>query len=483
MRIFLRPGALLLCLLLCFPALCLAGQQSPCTVDFDLLTSLNGDCVGWLYQPQSGLNQPVMRHETDDWYYERAFDGVKVYQMGSVYLHAQDSLSDPVIVLHGQAREEGCLSALPAMREQQAFDRQSQFWLLTPAGHFQASAFACLDISEKELESCLPAEEPFAQWLEQVLAQSLVRPDPQSLPRQGDRLLMLAARHLNGTVTLVMARLSAAMEAAPDAPNLSKLALDSAETFNGMVNAGPAGRLMLYAQNDPLYANMRYESAIRNGDHRDFGGGGCGPTAMAIIVANLVEPENLPLLGQYAQSGLGYLFCPCSVNRVYCNHTHVPYQLATPAEYLRYLPVAMGDFAAGNNQWGFVARRVNTQGTNIHFADYVCEAYGLRSTPVNGLESALELMKTKTGEGMILTCALRGSPYTNNSHFVVITGVDDTYFYVLDPLRRTAQDYAKTDKREILEVLEPGVTRIRLTDFARSDLSPVSYITRGDAQP
>ncbi|MDD5898470.1 MAG: hypothetical protein PUE14_11245, partial [Clostridia bacterium] len=124
-----------------------------------------------------------------------------------------------------------------------------------------------------------------------------------------------------------------------------------------------------------------------------------------------------------------------------------------------------------------------TQGTNIHFADYVCEAYGLRSTPVNGLESALELMKTKTGEGLILTCALRGSPYTNNSHFVVITGVDDTYFYVLDPLRRTAQDYAKTDKREILEVLEPGVTRIRLTDFARSDLSPVSYITRGDAQP
>jgi hypothetical protein len=199
---------------------------------------------------------------------------------------------------------------------------------------------------------------------------------------------------------------------------------------------------------------------------------------MAIIAANLVEKENLPLLGAHAKNELGNLFCLCSVNRVYCNHSHVPYRLQTPEEYLRYLPVAMGDFATGNNQWEYVARRVDSQGTNVRFVDYVCEAYGLSMTPVNGLEAALEMMKEKTGEGLILLSALRGSPYTNNSHFVVLTGVDEEYMYILDPLRRTEEEYLKTDSRGILEFLSPGVTRIPLELYARSDLSPVCYISR-----
>jgi len=265
--------------------------------------------------------------------------------------------------------------------------------------------------------------------------------------------------------------------------NLTKRTLDAAETRNGMVDAGPAGQMMYYAQNDPLYDLMRYESAIRNDVHRDFGGGGCGPTAMAIIAANLVEPDRLPTLGRYALNPLGTLFCPCSVNRVYCDHSHVPYQLQTPEEYLRYLPVAMGDFAAGNNVWEFTARRANSQGTNVHFVDYVCEAYDLSLTPVGGLEAALELMKEKTGEGLILTSALRGSPFTNSSHFVVITGVDEEYFYVLDPLCRTKEEYQKTDTREILELLSPGVTRIRIADYAKSDLSPVYYISPNSSHP
>jgi hypothetical protein len=277
---------------------------------------------------------------------------------------------------------------------------------------------------------------------------------------------------------MVMSVLKPVVYTGEEEIDLSKMQLDAAETVSGYVDAGPAGEMMYYAQNGPLFGEMRYESAMRSGSYRDFGGGGCGPTAMAIIVANLVDTEELPLIGQHAKTELGNLFCPCSVNRVYCDHTHMPYRMETPEEYLRYLPVAMGDFAAGNNQWEYVARRVDSQGTNVRFVDYVCEAYGLSMPPVNGLEAALEMMKEKTGEGLILLSALRGSPYTNNSHFVVLTGVDEEYMYVLDSLRRTEEEYLKTDSRGILELLSPGVTRIRLSDYARSDLSPVCYISR-----
>lgn len=473
MRISKRIRALLFCLLLCLPSLAHAAV----TVDFDYLQTLNEDCVGWLYQPESGLNQPVMQHETDGWYHERAFDQTRVYKMGSAYLLAKASTADPVIVVHGQARAEGCLSVIPEWAGQEVFDQRSPFRFLTPEGSALAEPFACLTVEERHLNSWLPGAQPFEDWLEQVQTECQAQAASSLLPTADDRLLFIAAHHLNGNVTLLMTRLTPDA-AAGDPINLTKMALDAAETANGLVDAGPAGQLMYYAQNDPLYAAMRYESAIRNDVHRDFGGGGCGPTAMAIIAANLVSPDDLPLLGAYASNPLGNLFCPCTVNRVYCDHSHVPYRLETPDEYLRYLPVAMGDFAAGNNQWEYVARRVNSQGTNIRFVDYVCEAYGLSMTPVTGLESALELMKTKTGKGFILTSALRGSPYTNNSHFVVITGVDEEYFYVLDPLRRTEEEYAKTDSRELLELLSPGVTRIRLEDCARSDLSPVCYISK-----
>lgn len=474
-----RFAALLLCFLLCFPAF---GCAKGFMVDFDLLASLNPDCVGWLYQPESGLNQPIMRHETDDWYHERAFDQIKVYQMGSVYLHAEASLSDPAIVLYGQAREEGCLSLLPEWREQETADQRPTFHLLTPSGDHQADVFACLTVEKGELENWLPGSGPFDAWLERILSASLIQSGASALPQADDRLLLIAGSHLNGSTTLVLCKLMPSARTEADPVNLTKMTLDAAQTHNGMVDAGPAGQLMYYAQNDPLYDRMYYESAVRNDVHRDFGGGGCGPTAMAMIAANLVDQEDLPVIRQYAKEALGTLFCSCSVNRVYCDHSHVPYQLQTPEEYLRYLPVAMGDFAAGNNQWDFLARRTNSQGTNVRFVDYVCEAYGLSMEPVSGLEAALELMKEKTGEGLILTSALRGSPYTNSSHFVVITGVDEEYFYVLDPLRRTEEEYQKTDKRGILELLSPGVTRIRLENCGRSDLSPVCYISRSDGK-
>ncbi len=451
-------------------------------VDFELLEQLNPDCAGWLYQPESGLSAPIMQDETDDWYRDRAFDETKVYQTGSIYMHAKESLDDRFVILRGQARKEGSLRLIADWQQQETYDQRKAFRILTPQGDMQADIFACVLVPEmRHLKEWYPPETRWKIpcWLKDTaLPGSLIQCDALSMPDENDRILFIVGEHLNDSCTVVMARLRPIVYTTSERINLTKTLLDSRETQNGLAQVGPAGELMIYAQNDPLYAAMRYESAIRNGVHRDFGGGGCGPTAMAMIAANLLEPEELPALQQYAKNGLGTLMCPCSVNRVYCNHLCVPYLLETPEEYLRYLPIAMADFAAGNNAWDIVARRVDSQGTHTRFIDYVAEAYGLKAEPVGDLDAAIALMKEKTGEGFVLTSALRGSPYTNSSHFVVIAAVDDEYVYILDSLRRTEEEYAKTDGRKLLEIVSPGVTRIRLEDYVRSDLSPVCYITK-----
>ncbi|MBR6569282.1 MAG: hypothetical protein IKK75_02400 [Clostridia bacterium] len=479
-----RLAALVMIAVLCPIAACMAQvtvEDVRTTVDFELLSQLNPECIAWLYQEESGLNRPVMQNKDDEYYHERGFDGTKIYKTGSAYMLWEDSLSDQVVVIRGQARTEGAFSVIPEWCEQEISDQRSPFRLLTPDGDYHAEVFACLSIEARDMADWYPPEDgaAFEAWADKVLEASLIEAGG-AWPVAGDRMMFVAGLHLNGKCTLLMTTLDEiAYEAEAELP-LIKRELDMAETVSGMKNAGPAGELMYYAQNDPLFAEMRYESAIRSGSYRDFGGGGCGPTAMAIIVANLVEKEQLPLLGQHAKSELGNLFCPCSVNRVYCDHTHVPYQLETPEEYLRYLPVAMGDFAAGNNEWDLVARRTKSQGTNIRFVEYVTQVYGLTMTPVGELAEALEIMRSNPGEGLVLISALAGSAMTNSSHFIVLTGVDDEYFYMFDPMYRTAEEYRKTDKKRVIDVVEPGVVRMRLSDSYRSDLTPVYYFTRGE---
>ncbi|MDO4484243.1 MAG: hypothetical protein Q4C54_07380 [Clostridia bacterium] len=56
-----------------------------------------------------------------------------------------------------------------------------------------------------------------------------------------------------------------------------------------------------------------------------------------------------------------------------------------------------------------------------------------------------------------------GSPYTGGGHYMVAAAADDTYIYILDPYMK--EDYSKTDKRHVIEVLEPGLLRVKIADW------------------
>ena len=64
------------------------------------------------------------------------------------------------------------------------------------------------------------------------------------------------------------------------------------EDFSGIVEVPGKGPMRYYAQNDPLWQDMAYERAETQ-SRRPFGDGGCGPTAGAMAIANLVPEEEL----------------------------------------------------------------------------------------------------------------------------------------------------------------------------------------------
>ncbi|MCI5956702.1 MAG: class B sortase [Clostridiales bacterium] len=449
------------------------------TVDFSYLQALNPECVGWLYQEGTSYSHPVLQSTDNDKYERRSFDG-SALKGGSLCLDAAASpaLEDAFTLLYGDTRDDGPFALLKEYMEQETYDAQAPLRFLTPAGDWQVEVFACVDSSTSASDSWRPPEEisgaSLKQWYRALRSQSQVQTSASALPGEDERVLAMVGKRNNNKCTLVYGTLRPIRYTGGQSFDLVKRELDSRETTSGLKDVGSLGQMMVYAQDDPIWDRMRYESGSSQ-YFRRFGGGGCGPTAVAMALANLVPAEELPKLGLATESELGVLFCTCSVNRNFCNRQHVPYRLSTPQEYLRYLPVAVANFAAGNNRWGVVARRGNAYGTSMRFLEPLCSVFDIEVTPTRSIDEALEAVSSAPGRCMVIASATRGSPFTKTSHFLLIAGADEEYFYILDPLPRDS--YKSMDRYDIVEVLSPGVARIRLENASLSLLFPSSILS------
>lgn len=472
-----RLAALILAALMCLGAAA-SAQEAGWTADFDFLQSLDAHVCAYLYSDQPALSRPVVHSEQNGDYLRRSIEGTSA-RGGTLAVDAACAadFSDPVTYVYGS--RTGDLAPLDFL------DADMLTWmtadsltltLLTPEGRYEMIPFAGLATRQNDAESwrvpSLPDRAALEEWLENLAQEGVYG------PRAGDAwdkkwvALVTEASSPTSRRYVLYAYLEPLPDAGSDARDAVKAGLDGRETRTYTTDVGPWTDVVIYAQNDPLWSEMRYESEWVS-VYRNFGGGGCGPTAAAMILANMVDAVSLPRMALYNANPLGCLFCPCSVNRLYCDGSHAPYRLQTAEEYLRYLPVAVANFATGNNRWNLLAREGSNYGSNLKFLAPLCSLFGLEVRSPDSLEEAVEALRD--GNAMALGCTVRGDPFTNSSHFVVLAWADEEYLYILDPLRR--DDYRATDKYGVLEVLSPGVVRVSLRRALGYTFSPLYLIT------
>lgn len=436
------------------------------TVNFDDLRLLNDQVVGWLYQEGTGINDPVSRGDDNKYYLKRAFNKTNDYE-GSLFLDCFNSAdwSDKALTIFGyHVVENELFSSFPSYAEQSYYNLHPSMLLMSPAGDYQVDLFGYVETTMRDGDSWqVPTgltDATLAAWLGKLKTRSLITPKKESLPTAEDQILTLVAisRSTGGGRYVLYGRLRKTRQQGQSAADVTKLAMDQRVTENGYVTINGVGTYMVYAQNDPLWSDLRFE-ASGSSKTRRFGQGGCGPTAAAMAVVNLVGVNELPILSDFASETLGYTFCTCSVNNYRCNHRHVQYRLSTSEEFLRYMPLAVASFASGNNAWHVVSRGTG-QGTNMRFLDELCTVYGIGVTTTRVAAEAIQMLKEGEGKRVVLCCATRGSPFSKTGHFVVMVAVKDGYVYFLDPLRRTAEEYDKVDRFGFVEVIAPGVVRI-----------------------
>lgn len=466
----------MLTLVICLCAAAL-GEEWYYTMDFDYAREVAPDTVAWIYQPQSDINQPLVFSTDWDYYlshrYDRTYSG-----NGAIYVTGGEApdFSDPVIILRGNnCMDYSLFGNLSEYRREEFCQQHPYFEIITPEGNYRLDVFAGLRTRHSDTQSWLVPDDDEARYaaLEEVLAKSFMKADPAALPGQDDAwaILTTEAANRSGSRFVIYARKRLIPQGDRKAVQINQVEMDSRQTLNGWFTVEGVGTWMVYGQNDPVWDRLKFE--VENSSRRrPFGDGGCGPTAAAMAIVNLVEKEELVKLGDYAQTPYGYRFCPCSVNEHFCNGKHLPYVLDEPDEYLRYFPIAVANFATGNNTLGVQGRR-DSYGTNMSYLEELCGIFDITVTRASR-EEAIAFLQARRGTAV--TCTFAYSPFTASSHFMALAGADEEYLYILDPLRR--ESYAKLDPQGVVDILTPGLVRVRIEDSMSIPMSPIYLLEK-----
>lgn len=435
------------------------------SVDFDSLRAINGDVVGWLLQEGTEINFPIVQGEDNEYYLNHLYTGA-VNRTGAVFADANNSpyFSDMCTYLYGHNRKNGSMFAsIPNYMDHDYYEEHPTLTLITPYEDYIAEVFACVRESTEQDQTWRVRQfgrrAEYDEFVQSILERSTL--DTGVVPKWGDQLLALCTctNEVHEDRYIVFARLRPIVYASDESVSVMKMEMDAIQGTSHTVYVPGRGEMQYYAQNDPVWARMRYEARGSN-QARIFGQGGCGPTSMAMAIANLVPEESLGGLAAYAKMKNGFTFCTCSVNQYYCNHTHAQYRLETPAEFKRYLPVAMASFATGNNIWGENSR-ADGGGTSTTFMKRTTEAYGLYFTLTKDRDAALFALED--GAMVVASTGGASSPFTGGGHYLTLASVYEGKVYILDPYLKT--DYSKTDKRHLLTQIEPGLLEADLEDI------------------
>ena len=113
-------------------------------VDFESLLSINKDCIGWIYVPDTNINYPVVQTTNNEYYLKRLFD--KKYGIsGTVFLDSRNTseMSDRHSILYGHHMKNGTMFANAEDYKDQSYaDAHPYGYYITPDAVYEIEFFA-----------------------------------------------------------------------------------------------------------------------------------------------------------------------------------------------------------------------------------------------------------------------------------------------------------------------------------------------------
>lgn len=168
---------------------------------------------------------------------------------------------------------------------------------------------------------------------------------------------------------------------------VGKLVIDIQPGNGGLVTSDKIiNKCVHYLQWDSKWKNVKYSTHTSS---QTIGNSGCGPTAMAQIMATFVDPK--------------------------------------------ITPVEMASLAVNN---GF---RTYDNGTSWNFYPFIFKKYSEFEKYIS--TTSIETLKSGLGEGALAVCSMNSNDnhfWTSGGHFITAIGYDGEYIYANDPNKETA---------------------------------------------
>ena len=121
-----------------------AGGASPINVNFDMLSSLNANVVGWLYCEGTPISYPVVQSTDNSYYLNRLYDD-RTNSSGAIFMDAMNSpdLSDVNTIIYGHNMKNGTMFAsLQNYDEQWYYEQHPVMYYLTKNHDYKIDVFA-----------------------------------------------------------------------------------------------------------------------------------------------------------------------------------------------------------------------------------------------------------------------------------------------------------------------------------------------------
>lgn len=164
------------------------------TIDFDALLSINPDCVGWIYIPDTEINYPVVQGSDNSHYLKHLFDG-KWNSSGCIFLdrRVNASLSDRHSIVYGHHMKNGTMfSGLTKYKKQEYLESHPTGLFITPEKTYRIDFFAgyIAGVDEDAWKIGFQSDEDFKTWMKETKEKSRIE-SPLS-PAVTDRVLTLS---------------------------------------------------------------------------------------------------------------------------------------------------------------------------------------------------------------------------------------------------------------------------------------------------
>lgn len=128
------------------------NEDQGAKIDFDALTVINDEVIGWISSEGTEVDYPVVQGEDNYFYLNHLFTGEK-NKVGTIFMDYRnhDDFSDKNTILYGHNMKDGSMFAsLSLYKEQEFYDTHSSMVIHAKNGSYRIDLFAGLIIDGDE---------------------------------------------------------------------------------------------------------------------------------------------------------------------------------------------------------------------------------------------------------------------------------------------------------------------------------------------